>query len=124
MDNLEKPVTSYRSNRNRFDYNLDFPSSSSTTQDISTCTSTSQKKSTPIKLTDASLHRLTTVCDRYGVSDRAAAAIVSSVLCSTSNAESEVHLTNVVDRMKLRGIRKKVRKQISIEEKIMYIPAL
>ncbi|CAH2098548.1 unnamed protein product [Euphydryas editha] len=122
--NQEKPATSYRSNRNRFDYNLDLPSCSSTTQDINTCTTASQKKSISIKLTDASLHSLTTVCDRYGVSDRAAAAIVSSVLRSTSNADSEVQLTNVVDRMKLRRMRKKVRKQILIEEKIMYIPAL
>lgn len=78
----------------------------------------------PIKLTDASLHSLTTVCDRYGVSDRAAAAIVSSVLCSVSNADSEAQSANVVDRMKLRRMRQKVRKQILTEERVTEIPAL
>ncbi|CAG4946945.1 unnamed protein product [Parnassius apollo] len=77
-----------------------------------------------MKLTDASLHSLTTVCDRHGVSDRAAAAIVSSVLCSASDADSEAQSTNVVDRMKLRRTRQKVHKQILTEERVKEIPAL
>ncbi|CAG4959399.1 unnamed protein product [Parnassius apollo] len=117
----EIPSTSYRLNRSEVCSNVDFPSCSSAADGIDTTQTVDQK---PIKLTDASLHSLTTVCDRYGVSDRAAAAIVSSVLCSASDADSEAQSTNVVDRMKLRGIRQKVREQILTKERVKEIPAL
>lgn len=112
---------SYRLNRSEISSNVDLPSCSSAADGLNTAGTMDQK---PIKLTDASLHSLTTVCDRYGVSDRAAAAIVSSVLCTTSDANSEAQSTNVVDRMKLRRIRQKVREQVLTEERVTEIPAL
>ncbi|CAG4985975.1 unnamed protein product [Parnassius apollo] len=117
----EIPSTSYRLNRSEVCSNVDLPSCSSAAHSIGTTQTVDQK---PIKFTDASLHSLTTVCVRYEVSDRAAAAIVSSVLCSASDADSEAQSTNVVDRMKLRRIRQKVREQILTEERVKEIPCI
>ena len=55
-------------------------------------------------------------CDRYGVSDRAGAAIASAVL-HTSTSE-------VIDKNKLRRKRKMARKLVAESQKVLQIPAL
>ncbi|CAH0546980.1 unnamed protein product [Brassicogethes aeneus] len=55
-------------------------------------------------------------CDRFGVSDRAGAAIASAVLHSTN--------VGVIDKNKLRRKRKKTRENIVEQNKILHVPAL
>lgn len=59
---------------------------------------------------------LSQTCDRYGISDRAGAAIASVVLNETNMP--------IIDKNKLRRERNKARKNIIEEQKIFVIPAL
>lgn len=63
-----------------------------------------------------SYSKLSQTCDRYGISDRAAAAVASVVL----------HENNmpIIDKNKLRIERKKARIHIIEKEKVCQIPAL
>lgn len=61
---------------------------------------------------------LSRMCDRYGVSDRAGAAIASSVL------QSSTAVAEVIDKNKLRHKRSKTRKLTAEEGKIVHLQAL
>lgn len=66
----------------------------------------------------ASLKNLSTICDRYGISDRAAAAVASAVL-------QDVKINNeVIDKSKLRRARQKLRKETLSQGQLDTIPAL
>lgn len=57
-------------------------------------------------------------CDRYGISDRAGAAIGSAVLQATNSSVS------VIDKNKLRRERTKTRQKIIANDRISQVPAL
>lgn len=66
----------------------------------------------------ASLKNLSIICDRYGISDRAAAAVASAVL-------QDVKINNeVIDKSKLRRARQKLRKETLSQGQLDTIPAL
>lgn len=70
------------------------------------------------KRTIASLKNLSTICDRYGISDRAAAAVASAVL-------QDAKINNeVIDKSKLRRARQKLRKETLSQGHLDTIPAL
>ena len=79
--------------------------------------STSQIKKIT-KNTVKSLPMLSKTCDRYGISDRAAAAIVSSVLHDIS---SDIE---VVDKSKIRRERKKDRSELYKQRTQLHLLAL
>lgn len=65
-----------------------------------------------------SLKNLSTVCDRYGISDRAAAAVASAVL-------QDVKFNNeVIDKSRLRRARQKLRQETLAQDQLDTIPAL
>lgn len=79
--------------------------------------STSQTKKKTTKSVK-SLPMLSKTCDRYGISDRAAAAIVSSVLHDVS---SDIE---VIDKSKIRRERKKERNELYKQQTQLHLPAL
>lgn len=70
--------------------------------------------STSIDSVDYAL--LSKMCDRFGVSDRAGAAIASAVLSASSS--------QIIDKSKLRRERKKTREIVIKEQTVSEIPAL
>lgn len=69
------------------------------------------------------LPNLARTCDRYGLSDRAAAAVASAVLQDFGIVTSE-NISNVIDRSKLRRERSKLRGEMSEESNLNPIKAL
>lgn len=78
----------------------------------------SSKPEVPKKKSNFCLPSLSKTCDRYGVSDRAAAAIASAVL---HDIKSDVE---IIDRSKLRRERSKSRKEILAANQVTCLPAL
>ncbi|KAH9638792.1 hypothetical protein HF086_002032 [Spodoptera exigua] len=70
------------------------------------------------KRTITSLKNLSTICDRYGISDRAAAAVASAVL------QDAKIINEVIDKSKLRRARQKLRKETVSQGHLDTIPAL
>lgn len=73
--------------------------------------STSSMKETIVKYNTVSLPKLASVCDRYGVSNRSAAAIASAVLQDVGLLSAEKNRL-AIDKSKLRRARNKVRQNL------------
>lgn len=113
--------SSSKSNKVAVGTSQDFTSTSSDSDDcaeVFNVPPTSQKKEKKISRSTESFPILAKTCDRYGVSDRAAAAIASAVL---HDIRSNIQ---VIDKSKLRRERKKVRDDVMSKQKCTDIPAL
>ncbi|GBM38262.1 hypothetical protein AVEN_47352-1 [Araneus ventricosus] len=67
-----------------------------------------------VVVTVATPHHVALECDRYGVSDKAAAAIVNAALQDSGQLKNN-YLTLVVDRSKIRRERKRVRNELKCD---------
>lgn len=108
-----------------YDSNICEPGPSHKIPDTSITSESSDEEQTfppssskPKKRKIASLKNLSTICDRYGISDRAAAAVASAVL-----QDAEIN-NEVIDKSKLRRARQKLRKETLAQTQFDTIPAL
>jgi hypothetical protein len=99
------------------DEHLDFSEDSDSNHEIDLPQSSSAPK-LPQKRKITSLKNVSSVCDRYGISDRAAAAVASAVLQDLNVCDE------IIDKSRLRRARQKLRSEVLSEEKIDGIPAL
>lgn len=94
-----------------------------TTEELNNHPSTSKQETKKIKSKEQNriqLNSFPQICDRYGLSDRSAAAIASAVLHDVGII-SEDNTTNVIDRSKVRRARTKKRESLqnkSIEKSV------
>lgn len=119
--NTEKNVNKIHDkiNSKQQDLELSVSNSSSSCDDSFNLPSTSKAEGKKdITKKNFSLPMLSKTCDRYGVSDRAAAAIASSVLQDISPGSEPI------DKSKIRRERKKVRKEYIQKQKQLDLPAL
>lgn len=79
--------------------------------DIEPVLSTSAGQKTTVKYNTVSLPKLASVCDRYGVSNRSAAAIASAVLQDVGLVSADKNRL-VIDKSKLRRARNKIRQNL------------